>query len=73
MTKLNQQIIKLQKNQQSAYKLIYSLCLIELKIAKTYIKTNLVNGFIQPSKSPANALIFFFRKPNSSLKLYVNY
>ena len=40
---------------------------------KTYIKTNLANGFIRLSKSPARAPIFFDRKPNRSLRLCVDY
>ena len=40
---------------------------------KTYIKTNLANGFTQPSKSPAGASILFDQKPDRSLRLCVNY
>ena len=46
---------------------------MELETLKTYIKTNLVNGFIQPSKSLAGASILFVCKPNSSVWLCVNY
>ncbi len=46
---------------------------MELEILKTYIENNLVNGFIKPSKFLARALIFFDKKPNESLKLYVDY
>ena len=44
--KLNQYAIKLQEDQQPFYGLIYNLILVELKMLKTYIKTNLTNGFI---------------------------
>ena len=46
ITKLNQHAIKLQKDKQLLYSSIQSLGLIELKILKTYIKTNLANVFI---------------------------
>ena len=43
---INKYIIDLKKGNQLLYKLIYSLQLVELEILKTYIKTNLANGFI---------------------------
>ena len=70
---LNQHAIKLQEGQQPPYGPIYSIDPIELETLKTYIKTNLTNGFIWPSKSPAGAPIFFVGKPNGSLRLCVNY
>ena len=54
-TKLNQHAIELQKGQQPPYGPIYSLGPVELEMLKTYIKTNLANGFIRPSKFPAGA------------------
>lgn len=41
--------MKLIENQQPLYRSIYSLKLLELKTLKTYIKTNLFDGFIKPS------------------------
>ena len=55
------------------YRLIYSLRLVEFKILKTYIKTNLANGFIKASKLPADTPILFVCKPNSSFRLCVNH
>ena len=46
---------------------------MELEILKTYIKTNLVNSFIGPSKSPTGALILFIRKKNGSFWLCIDY
>ena len=46
---------------------------MELEILKAYIETNLANGFIRPSKSPAGAPILFDRKSNGFFWLYVNY
>ena len=72
-TKLNQHAIKFQENQQPPYRLIYSLGVVELKMLKTYIETNLANGLIQPLKLPIDAFILFIQKLNSSFCLYVNY
>ena len=45
-TEVNEQAIKIEKNKQPPYKLLYNLSPIELKTLKTYIKTNLASGFI---------------------------
>ena len=59
--------------QQPPYKPIYSLLPVELEILKTYIDTNLANGFIRPSKSPAGAPILCDRKPDGTFRLCVDY
>ena len=46
---------------------------MELETLKTYIKTNLANGFIKLSKSPIDAPILFDWKSDSSLRLCVDY
>ncbi len=38
-----------------------------------YIKNNLANDFIRPSKSPTRAPIIFNKKPDKSLQLCVDY
>ena len=43
---INKHTIKLEDSKQPPYRLIYSIGLVELKILKTYIKTNLANSFI---------------------------
>lgn len=58
-TKINNHFIDLVKDYQPSYKFIYNLKIIELETLKTYIKVNLVNGFIKSSKSLINVLIFF--------------
>ena len=58
--------IKLENGKQSPYRSIYSLNLLEFKTLKTYIKTNLANGFIQSSKSLTSATILFVCKSNGS-------
>ena len=72
-TKFNEYVINLEDGKQPPYGLFYSLGLVELKILKTYIKTYLKTGFIQPSKSPADAPILFDKKPDDSLCLCVDY
>ena len=73
-TRINDHAIKLVKIcQQPPYGPIYSLGPIELETLKAYIKTNLANGFIRPSKSPVGALIIFKRKSDGLLWLSVNY
>ena len=72
-TELNQHAIELQEGQQPLYGPIYSLGPVELETLKTYIETNLANGFIWPSKSPAGASILFVGKPDGSLRLCMDY
>ena len=66
-TGINKDAIELEDGKQPSYEPIYSLGPVELEILKTYIKTNLANGFIQPSKFPIGAPILFVRKLNGSL------
>ena len=72
-TEINDHAIELVDNWQPPYGPIYSLGLVKLKTLKAYIKNNLVNGFIRPSKSPTRAPILFDKKPDGSLRLYVDY
>ena len=72
-TGANEHAVELDEGKQPPYGPIYSLGPVELKTFKTYIKTDLANGFIRASKSPAVAPILFVCKPNGSLRLCVNY
>ena len=72
-TKINKHAIKLEDGKEPPFGLIYNLRLVELETFKTYIKTNLANGFIWALKLLADVLILVVHKPNSSLYLYVNY
>ena len=72
-TGINEHAIKLKEGKQSPFGPIYRLGPIELEILKTYIKINLANGFIQSSKSPAEASIIFNRKSDKSFCLCINY
>ena len=70
---INYHAIKLVNDWQPPYGSIYSLGPIKLEILKAYIKNNLTNDFIRPSKSPTGALIFFDKKSDGCLRLYINY
>ena len=70
---MNEYAIKLKEDKQPSFGPIYSLRPVKLEMLKTYIKTNLANGFICSSISPARASILFDRKSNRSLCLYVDY
>ena len=70
--RVNKHAIKLKRDKQPPYRLIYSLGLVELEISKTYIKTNLANSFIKASKSLASTSILFIPKFNNSFFLFVN-
>lgn len=65
--------INLLDDKQPLYGRIYSLRPVELETLKTYIRTNLADGFIRPFTSPAGLLILLVNKDNKSLCLYVDY
>lgn len=73
LTELNKHAIKLQDGKQPFYEPIYRLRLVELKILKIYIKINLANSFIWPSRSSPYTPIYFVQKPDGSLWLCVDY
>ena len=68
---INNHAIDIIDGQQPLYRLIYSLKPVKLETLKTNIETNLANGFIRPSKSPAGAPILFDQKSDGSLRLCV--
>lgn len=70
---INKYLINLELGKQPFYRPIYSSMPIELKIFKTYIKTNIANSFICPSKSSVKTLIFFIQKSNGSFYLCIDY
>jgi hypothetical protein len=65
--------IDLETDTKLPYGRIYSLSETELKTLKAYIGTNLANGFIQRSSSPAASPILFVKKKDGSLRLCVDY
>lgn len=72
-TEINKYVIKLLKDKQSLYKLIYTLNLVELENLKISIKTYLKTGVIWLSKSLANKFVLYNKKFNSSFFLCINY
>ncbi len=70
---INHHTIELVDDWQPLYGSIYSLGPVELETLIAYIKNNLVNSVIRLSKSPAKAPIFFDKKPNSNLRLCIDY
>ncbi len=71
--RINDHAIELVDHWQLLYSPIYSLEPVELETLKAYIKNNLANDFIRPSKSLVGAPILFNKKPDGSLRLCVDY
>ena len=65
-TSINDHLIDLIDGKQPLYGPIYSLGLVELKMLKTYIETNLTNNFIQLSQLLGDALILFIKIKDDS-------
>src|SRR5260370_19764919 len=65
--------IELEEGKVLPFGPIYSLTPIEKEALHSYITDNLAKGFIHPSTSSAASPILFVKKPNSSLRLCVNY
>ena len=65
--------IELQAGEDPPFGPIYGLSEPELEALCKYLAANLVNGFIQSSKSPARAPILFVKKNDGSLHLCVDY
>ncbi|KAM3065105.1 hypothetical protein ACMFMG_012250 [Clarireedia jacksonii] len=55
------------------YSPLYKMSLEELEAVKEYITDNLLKGFIEPSQAPFAAPILFVKKPNGSLRLYIDF
>lgn len=72
-TKINHHTIKLLHNWQLFYGPFYSLSLVELKMFKTYIESNLANSFIKHFKSSIGAPIFLNKRADGSLQLCIDY
>lgn len=72
LTGINDHPIDLVDDKQPPYGPIYSLGPVELKTLKTYIETNLANGFLRPSQSPAGTPILFIKKKKSSFRLCID-
>jgi hypothetical protein len=65
--------IPLEEGKAPPYGPLYSLSAKELLETRNYLDEHLLNGFIQPSQSPAAAPILFVKKKDGSLCLCVDY
>jgi len=65
--------IDLEPGKQPPSGKLYALSPDELNLLKEYLDEILKNGKIHPSKSSASAPIFFAKKPNSKLRIVVDY
>jgi hypothetical protein len=65
--------IDLKENAVPPFKPLYNLTQPEMKALQTYIQENLEKKFIQPSRSPAGAPIFFVTKKDGDLRPCVDY
>lgn len=72
-TGINKDVIKLVKDKQPSYRSIYSLNPVKLETLKTFIKTYQKIEFKHFFKFPIGIPIFFNKKPNSNLCLYIDY
>lgn len=72
-TGINEQAIELVEGKQFLYRTLYSLSLVEFETLGIYIKTDLKTEYFQPSKLLAVAFIFFYKKFDASLQIYINY
>ena len=70
--KINNYAINLKKDIQQLFKFISNLKLVKIEMIKTYIKINLVNGFIWLFKSLIRAFILFNWKSRRSFYLCIN-
>jgi hypothetical protein len=52
---------------------LYQLAPAELRSLKEFIDENLAKGYIQPSKAPCGAPVFFVKKKDGSLRLVVDF
>lgn len=70
---INDHAINFIDNKQLFHKPIYSPDSVELETLKTYLKINLANSFIRPSKFFTNVLILFVRERDGRLRLCKDY
>ncbi len=69
---MNEHTSELIDEKQPPYGPVNTLSPVELETLKAIIETHLKTEFIRPSKSLAGAPIFFDKKLNNSLCLYVD-
>lgn len=70
---INNYVIKIIESKKLLYNPINNLSLVELEIINVYIETHFKTRFIHFSIFFIGVLIFFNKKSNSSLCLYIDY
>lgn len=70
---INRYLIHLELGKQPLYWPIYSLRAVKLEILNTNIKPDLINSFIQSSKSLTKTTLLFVKKPDGSFRLCMDY
>src|SRR5204862_703171 len=65
--------IPLEKDSKPVFGPIYNLSETELQVLREYIDENLRKRFIHPSTSPFGSPVLFVKKPDSSLRLCMDY
>ena len=61
------------EDKQPPFGPIYSLSQKELEVLQEYLEKMILQGKLQPSKSPAGSPILFVSKPNGELRLCMDY
>jgi hypothetical protein len=65
--------IDLRSESESLYGLIYKFSESELEIFRNYLAENMEKDWIRKLFFLAGAFIFFVKKPNKNLRLYIDY
>ena len=65
--------IQLEQGKKPPWGKLYGHSAVELAAMDTYLKTNLANGFIRPSRSPAAAPVMFVKKLDGGLRLVIDF
>ena len=65
--------INLKPSIEPPYKKAFPMNPEQLAAVKKYIDKELAKGTIEPSSSPYASLVLIVRKPNSSIRIYIDY
>jgi hypothetical protein len=65
--------IELKDDNILKYSLLYKITTTELKTIKEYLINNLNKGFIKASQALYIASVLFVKKPDKSLRFYINF
>ena len=65
--------ITLDSDKELSYSSFYKMSTEELKALRKYLTENLAKGFIEPSQAPYASPVLFVKKPNRSLRFYIDF